>query len=130
MLASGAFLIIADILATTEFTVSIMIPSLISLRPLLRKIHKWTTSDRSDYSPFTRGNHTGVTSGKRRTENSTSIPKLKGSHAMYSKTEGRNMYGSEVELTEQELSKIYKTEEISVTSTRDPQLFDEDDISR
>jgi hypothetical protein len=107
-----------------------MIPSLISLRPLLRKIHKWTTSDNSAYSPFTRGNHTGVTSGKRRTGNSTSIPKLKGPHALYSKTDGRNMYGSEVELTKQELSKIYKTEEISVTSTRDPLPVDEDSISR
>jgi hypothetical protein len=36
------------------------------------------------------------------------------------------MYGSEVELTEQEGSKIYKTEEISVTSTRDPKLSEEE----
>ncbi|KAH7406731.1 hypothetical protein DE146DRAFT_648244, partial [Phaeosphaeria sp. MPI-PUGE-AT-0046c] len=115
------------ILATTEFTVSIMIPSLISLRPLLRKIHKWTSSGHSD-SPFSRGNHTGVTSGKRKPGNS-SVPKLKGSHAIYSKGNARNLYGSEVELTEHEPTKIYKTEEISVTSTRDPQLGDEDNTS-
>jgi hypothetical protein len=128
MITTGAFLTRADILATTEFTVSIMIPSLISLRPLLRKIHKWTSSGHSD-SPFPCGNHTGVTSGKRKTCNS-STPKLKSSHAIYSKGQVRNIYGSEVELTEQEPSKIYKTEEISVTSTRDAQLGDEDNISR
>jgi hypothetical protein len=105
-----------------------MIPSLISLRPLLRKIHKWTSSGHSE-SPFSRGNHTGVTSGKRKTGNSSTL-KLKSSHAIYSKGHGRNIYGSEVELTEQEPSKIYKTEEISVTSTKDPQLGDEDNISR
>jgi hypothetical protein len=128
MITTGAFLTIADILATTEFTVSIMIPSLISLRPLLRKIHKWTSSGHPD-SPFSRGNHTGVTIGKRKIGNS-STPKLKGSHLIYSKGYVRNIYGSEVELTEQEPSKVYKTEEISVTSTRDPQLGDEDNISR
>jgi hypothetical protein len=128
MIITGAFLTIADILATTEFTVSIMIPSLISLRPLLRKIHKWTSSGDSD-SPFSHGNNTGVTSGKRKPGNG-STPKPKGSHAIYSKEDERNIYGSEVELTEQESSKIYKTEEISVTSTRDPHLEDEDNISR
>lgn len=103
-----------------------MIPSLISLRPLLRKIHHWTSSGHSD-SPFSPGNHTGVTSGKRKTGN-TSTPKLKSSHTIYSKGHVRNIYGSEVELTEQDSSKIYKTEEISVTSTREPQLGDEDSI--
>jgi hypothetical protein len=70
-----------------------------------------------------------VTSGKRKAGNS-STSKLKSSHAIYSKGNDRNIYGSEVELTGQEPSKIYKTEEISVTSTKDPQLGDEDDISR
>jgi hypothetical protein len=105
-----------------------MIPSLISLRPLLRKIHKWTSSGHSE-SPFSRGNHTGVTSGKRKTGNSSTL-KLKSLHERYSNGHERDIYGSEVELTEQEPSKIHKTEEISVTDTKDPHLSDEDNISR
>jgi len=109
------------------FTISIMIPSLISLRPLLRKIHKWTSTDES-HTSFSHGNLTGVTSGKRKTGHGSIL--LKGSHAVYSNPHVRNIYGSEVELTEHEPSKIYKTEEISVTSTRDPQQDDEDKSSR
>lgn len=41
-----------------------------------------------------------------------------------------NIYGSEVELTEQGPIKIYKTEEISVTSTREAQPGEDDNISR
>ncbi|KAH3986446.1 hypothetical protein HBI25_027500 [Parastagonospora nodorum] len=115
------------ILATTEFTVSIMIPSLISLRPLLRKIHTWTSSGHSDL-PFSNGNLTGVTIGRRRTGHTSTL--LKGSHAIYSNTHVPNIYGSEVELTEHEPSKIYKTEEISVTSTRDPRHDDNEKIIR
>lgn len=110
------------ILATTEFTVSIMIPSLISLRPLLRKVHKWTSSDYTE-SPFS----PPVTIGQRK-NGTTNTQKMKGSHAIYSRGHTQNMYGSEVELTEHEPIKIYKTEEISVTSIRDPQLSDGDHI--
>lgn len=116
---------IVDILATAEFTVSIIILSLISLRPLLRKIHRWT-SNASSNSPFSRGNQTGVTSGKRQKPHTNT--RQKGSHVIYAKGgNGRNIYGSEVELTEHEPGTIYKTEEISVTSARDPQLGDDDD---
>lgn len=128
MNTTRAFLTIADILATTEFTVSIMIPSLISLRPLLRKIHGWTTSGYPE--SLSRGNHTGETSAKRKTGGSSNTPKLKGSHAIYSRGHGQNIYGSEVELTEHEPSKIYKTEEISVTSTRDPEPGNKDNICK
>lgn len=120
----GAFLTSVDILATTEFTVSIMIPSLISLRPLLRKVHKWTSSDYTE-SPFSPGGTIG-----RRQTGTSNTPKLKGSHAVYSRGHTQNIYGSEVELTEHEPIKIYKTEEISVTSTKAPQLSDEDDMCK
>lgn len=120
--SSRVVLTIADILATTEFTVSIMIPSLISLRPLLRKVHKWTSSDYTE-SPFS----PPVTIGQRK-PGTSNTQKLKGSHAIYSRGHTQNMYGSEVELTEHEPIKIYKTEEISVTSIRDPQLGDRDHI--
>lgn len=125
---TGTLLTIADILATTEFTVSIMIPSLISLRPLLRKVHKWSSSGYPE-PRVSGGNHTGVTSGKRKTGNSNT-QKLKGSHAVYSGKHVENIYGSEVELTEQGPIKIYKTEEISVTSTREAQPGEDDNISR
>jgi hypothetical protein len=123
------FLNQTDVLATTEFAVSIMIPSLISLRPLLRKVHEWTRSANSDYSRFSCGNYSGVTSGKRGTDDS-SIPTLKGSNAKYFKANGRNHHGSEVELTQQELTRIYKTEEVTVTSIRDIEFGNMVNISR
>ncbi|KAH8690413.1 hypothetical protein GQ44DRAFT_636759, partial [Phaeosphaeriaceae sp. PMI808] len=105
------------ILAMTEFTVSIMILSLVSLRPLLRKVYRAATGS-SDNSPFSRSNDTK--SGKNR---KSLVPpsgsRWKGSRAIHSeKPPARNIYGSEVELTELEAGKIYKTEEISISSAR------------
>jgi hypothetical protein len=99
----------------TEYTVSIMILSLISLRPLLRKLY------RVESSPFSRSNGAIKTGGQTKTSATTpKTSKWKVSRAVYEeKLSSRNKYGSEVELTEIEEGKLYKTREIKITIGKD-----------
>lgn len=103
----------------TEYSVAIMIVSLISLRPLLRKIYRVATGSQ-DNSPFSRSGDKSRTAKSRKSGVPGTASRWKGSRAVYSEQpRGRNMYGSEVELTEVGPGKIYKTEEISVTSAQE-----------
>jgi hypothetical protein len=96
----------ADILAMTEYTISIIILSSISLRPLLRQIYSVATDshDRTPYSRSTKAQHS-TTEHRRRTRAD-----------IYGEDVPLPGYGSEVELTEVAMGRIYKTEEISVKS--------------
>ncbi|EMD58254.1 hypothetical protein COCSADRAFT_42022 [Bipolaris sorokiniana ND90Pr] len=117
------------ILAMTEYTISIMIISCLSLRPLLRKIHRIATDSGQGSSrtpPFSRStkvfyrsnaeHHCGVTSAQL----SSTWRKGRPKGPVY--IEGaitENGYGSEVELTELETDRIYKAGEVIATSERD-----------
>lgn len=106
-------LITTDVLATTEFAVSIMVSSAIRLRPLLRKIHSWTVSD---YLSKKNSATSNITSSDLKDvqnyideeafnahRNRSLLPSHRGSRIIYPKmAHARCKYGSEIELTEQE----------------------------
>jgi hypothetical protein len=101
-----------------------MILSLISLRPMLRRIHGWASSDHSG-SPSSQEKNIGVMSGKpKKAHTSTSWQKL--SHILYIKRNHQDTFGSEVELNEQEPATAHKIEEISLASEREPHFGDDD----
>ncbi|EUC39822.1 hypothetical protein COCMIDRAFT_31108 [Bipolaris oryzae ATCC 44560] len=117
------------ILAMAEYTISIMIISCLSLRPLLRKIHRIATDSGQGSSrtpPFSRSakffhrsnaeHHGGITSGQLSSTWRKSRPKgpvyIEGAIA-------ENGYGSQVELTELQTERIYKAGEVIATSERD-----------
>lgn len=113
----------------TEYTISIMILSCISLRPLLRKIYRVATdsgqgsSRTKPFSHSTKGFPRSTTDRKceiSSTQHSTGWRKGRSKGKVYGESGVEvNGYGSEVELTELEMGRIYKTEDISVTSVRE-----------
>ncbi|PVI07948.1 hypothetical protein DM02DRAFT_237013 [Periconia macrospinosa] len=125
------------ILATAEFTIAIMILSLISLRPLLRRIGHVMSSLSNSASQFLEcaNNPSNKVSGGRRPGKnpkssvlSTSIMNSRDPYLYPNQTLSPNAFGSEIELTEQDLGKIYKTEEATIThsrSTQDPDTLSE-----
>ncbi|EUC29016.1 hypothetical protein COCCADRAFT_29846 [Bipolaris zeicola 26-R-13] len=117
------------VLAMAEYTISIMIISCLSLRPLLRKIHRIATDSGQGSSrtpPFSRSTkgfhrsnakqHCDVNSAQISSNWRKGRPKgpvyMEGAIA-------ENGYGSEVELTELKTERIYKAGEIIATSERD-----------
>lgn len=103
----------------TEYSVAIMILSLISLRPLLRKLYRVATNSQ-EASPFSRSKDKTKINTRSRAGLSIGPNKWKGSRLHDEKSmHERNLYGSEVELTDLEPGQIYKTEEISVESTKE-----------
>jgi hypothetical protein len=112
-----------DILAMVEYTVSIIILSSISLRPLLRKLYKVATvSHSTPFSPGTNPYDSEMT--HKRGMSSPHLSKLwrKGpmnDGGIYPTDNVQPAYGSEVELTDIEMGRIYKTEEIRVISTHE-----------
>lgn len=109
-----------------EYTTPIIILSALTLRPLLRKIYRVVTDSSPGSNPFSRSTKTyGNASGQHGIVSSSSTavtPWRKGrgkGGAVYAEGSlSGAAYGSEVELTELEMGRIYKTEEISVTSVR------------
>ena len=113
-----------DILAMTEYSVAIIILSLISLRPLLRKFYRVATSSQNN-SPFSHSNLNSKMDKQRQSGAPPIGSGWKGPRTIYFENPPiRDMYGSEVELTELDTGKIYKTEDISITSAREADPID------
>lgn len=111
----------SDIFAAAEVTIAIMILALIGLRPLLRKIGQAITSftiARTPLSEVGKDTRSCVTSGakqsgKDRSQNLSANERfMNDSHP--SRTQG-SVNDNEIELTELDSSRVYKTEEITVT---------------
>ncbi|CAI6338664.1 unnamed protein product [Periconia digitata] len=125
------------ILATAEFTIAIMILSLISLRPLLRRIGRAATAFTSPTPSRSRSNKAsrsiaatfGSRPEKTRSFSLSKTPIL--NRDPYPTNRQSSSKGSDINLTEQDPGKIYKTEEVIVTYSNSNREFDADsEISR
>ena len=108
----------------TEYSVAIIILSLISLRPLLRKFYRVAISSQNN-SPFSHSNLNSKMDKQRKSSAPPIGSGWKGPRTIYFENPPiRDIYGSEVELTELDTGKIYKTEDISITSAREADPID------
>jgi hypothetical protein len=115
----------SDILAMTEYTVSIIILSTISLRPLLRKVYRVTTNSLNSISFFgTKVESSTISDDRRKT-----IGSAYTNGGVYIEGGAPSRCDSEAELTELEGGRIYKREEIIVTSAREDTTKEKERVS-
>ncbi|USP79205.1 hypothetical protein yc1106_06479 [Curvularia clavata] len=108
-----AMLIVANdisiyVLATAEFTIPIIILSMVSLRPLLSRIYSIASNSQHN-SPFSASKDKTTRARASKADFSTGIWKKRPANL-------GEMSDSEVELTMQEPGKTHRVEEISITS--------------